>query len=564
MARFFLSQFAGKGKISVKVWVAVLSLVVYFFLSHTGQLEAWDSREGPTVRVGIVQGEERKCFSISGGFSMFNGRGDMVSTIESAGGRWKVRLLWGRPAEMVYFVVVEEEREKKAAEMTVSKLEGLGYRALVRVVGRRLEVGGRVINDNTRYWVTTGPYGSQEEAESVSRRLEGLFSPEVMADIKTEPWGMMEFIDPGGRVSLIAEDVIRVVPTDLAETRITVHDVKVGKDFHWEHSENRTYRGIMEFRIDNQGRITIINELPLEKYLYGVVPAEMNSTFPVEALKAQAVAARSRALFEMSKKHRLVAFDLSADVYSQVYGGVSKEDSITSLAVEKTRGQVIRYNGEVANALYSGVSGGRTEDPAKIWGGAPIPYLRSVWDANPASLKDDWPTTLDSEKAVAKWVKSSPRVYCNTRQREIPKGLEYTRKYFRWQVAYTRRDLERIIKKKTGQQIGLLLDIIPRQRGDSGRLTEVEIRGSKKRFRIKGELEIRKALSENHLYSSCFIVKKAIGRDGLPSRFTFIGAGWGHGVGMCQTGAAVMALEGKRYDQILRHYFQGVEIVALY
>lgn len=536
-------------------WVLLCSVV---------GLRAWDGDEGPVIRVALVRGEERKTFSVSGPFSLVNERGDKILAMASAEGRWEVQLLWGKPAELVYSVVVKDTQNKGEAEATVSWLRGLGYRALVRVVDRKLRIGIRVIGESPNFWVVIGPYQNREDAEQIRDRLKDGFSPEVIPEVKTEPWGLIELVDPKGHIPLIAENVVRLVPTDLARTKITIYGVMVGEGFHWERREDRVYKGVMEFRVDNQGRLTLINELPLEQYLCGVVPAEMSSSFPVEALRAQAVAARSRALAEMIRKPRLENFDLSADVYSQVYAGLSREDSVTNRVVRETKGQVLLYQGQIVKATYGGVCGGHTENPAKIWGGAPTPYMRPVWDANPDSSDQGWPPRLDSEEAVSKWVRSNPKVYCNTNRGEVPRALEYTKKYFRWRVSYTRSELEGIIRRKTGQWFGALRDIIPLRRGDSGRITEIEIVGSYKKFRIRGELEIRKALSKTSLYSTCFVVEKEPGRGGFPRRFTLIGAGWGHGVGMCQTGAAMMALEGKSYRQILHHYFPNTKVVTLY
>ena len=171
---------------------------------------------------------------------------------------------------------------------------------------------------------------------------------------------------------------------------------------------------------------------------------------------------------------------------------------------------------------------------------------------------------LDDEKTVSRWVTSEPHVYCNTNGLENLYYNRFDKSHFRWEVSYSRQQLEGIIRNNTGEDIGTLFDILPCNRGKSGRLTEVAILGSRKNIRITQDSCIRRALSDDFLNSSCFIIETDLGNDGIPLSFSFIGAGTGHGVGMCQTGAAVMALKGKSYRNILKHYYTGSELKKIY
>jgi SpoIID/LytB domain protein len=223
--------------------------------------------------------------------------------------------------------------------------------------------------------------------------------------------------------------------------------------------------------------------------------------------------------------------------------------------VTETCGLILKHEDKICDTFYSGVCGGYTENNENVWEGEPRTYLQGSVDAEQINLSDSF---LQNEDNVRRWIESSPKVFCNTQQGIVPDFLKYTTKYFRWQVSYSQSELSDIIAKKTGQNIGSLLDIVPLRRGVSGRLTEIELRGTRRTIIIEKELNIRKTLSENYLYSSCFVV------DRQETEFIIKGAGWGHGVGMCQTGAAMMALNGYNFKQILQHYYQQAEIVRLY
>ncbi|MCB9089692.1 MAG: hypothetical protein H6628_15440 [Calditrichae bacterium] len=223
--------------------------------------------------------------------------------------------------------------------------------------------------------------------------------------------------------------------------------------------------------------------------------------------------------------------------------------------MEQTRGEVFYDNGNILDTPFHLICGGHTEDSSGIG----EDNGREVIFAG----KYDWPTvpddftTLQDEKMVRKWIHSRPNTWSNLKGLKLPASLERVKKYFRWEVNYSRRELEDLVRRKTGEDIGILFEIIPIARGKSGRLKEVELIGSLKNYRIRGQLNIREALAHEYLPSSCFLVERELDDTGTPISFTFVGAGQGHGVGMCKTGAAVMALEGHKYKAILEHYFNN-------
>ena len=391
---------------------------------------------------------------------------------------------------------------------------------------------------------------------------------------------------------------IRIEPEDQQKSAITVHEVTIGIQFHWQRKEDQSFRGIIEFRIDKENKISVINELPIEEYLRSVISSEMSGTSPISLLQSQTVIARSWLLAQVNAPPHL-DFDVCADDHCQRYQGTQRLTPTAVQAVNDTRGQVLTYQNEICDTRYSKSCGGISENFENVWQEVRIPYLTAIIDA-PTTDCGLWIADTGTEKEkdrvnnqqsgiasmpdltneiiVRDWILSRPPAYCNATPEVLQSLLnEYDREIsaapaeasaqaglFRWKVVYQREELEQLIQKKTGEDIGTLLGLVPVKRGISGRLIYLDIIGSKKTIRVGKELKIRNALSPSHLYSSCFIVEVEKGNDGLPIQFTLLGGGWGHGVGLCQIGAAVMATKGNDYKTILFHYYPGTEISILW
>ncbi|MBN1664341.1 MAG: SpoIID/LytB domain-containing protein, partial [Deltaproteobacteria bacterium] len=286
----------------------------------------------------------------------------------------------------------------------------------------------------------------------------------------------------------------------------------------------------------------------------GVIPSEMPSGFPLEALKAQAVAARGKVLGAWGVIHQTDPYDVCARVHCQVYSGLSKCDPRTTRAARETAGIVMYSDGKMVDAIFCGVCGGHTEDVDLAWGGKAYDYLKGTFDG-PNSMKKYGP--LHIEENARRWIDDNPEVFCNANQHTVPAALDYTKKYFRWEVRLTPDEIRNALSKRK-IEIGDVLDLIPLERGVSGRIIRLKVVGSEGERIIRGELNIRQALSTTTLWSSCFYVRQE------DCQFILKGAGWGHGVGMCQTGAAIMALGGKKFHEILKHYYRSVELKRLY
>jgi stage II sporulation protein D len=400
----------------------------------------------------------------------------------------------------------------------------------------------------------------------------------------------------GGAVILcdaFGREILRAPEIRLAAAReatFTLQDVTIGVRFHWERREEQTFSGDLMFLAAGEGRLTAINGLSLEEYLASVVSSEMSGGAPFEFLKAHAVASRSWLMAMLQCKERASGeeigsertlrcegeiirwydredhdrFDVCADDHCQRYQGITRlAAGRAAEAVRATRGVFLIRDGEICDARYHKACGGMTEDYATCWEEKAVPYLSHVSDA--ARPIAPVRTETDAER----WILSSPDVYCHTKDPDLLKKILpafdcETADFFRWQVRYEREELEGILRAKAGIDFGVLRNIVPLERGPSGRIRRLRIEGSKTSIIVGKELEIRRWFSPSHLMSSAFIVTSVREPSGVPARFTLYGAGWGHGVGLCQIGAAVMAEKGFNAEEILRHYFRGTALVKRY
>lgn len=340
----------------------------------------------------------------------------------------------------------------------------------------------------------------------------------------------------------------------------SLHDVTIGVNFHWERKETQVFLGTLRLVVEAD-KITAINQLPVERYLASVISSEMKATAGLELLKAHAVISRSWLLAQMRRREENserkdgffsfikkddeiirwydredhTIFDVCADDHCQRYQGITKQTSeAVEQALKATRGRILCYGDEICDARFSKCCGGVTEEFQYCWEDSPKPYLVSVEDP-----------------------------YCNTSDKEVLSQVlnDYdleTNDFYRWTVEYTTEELSKLVNEKLKDDFGTVTDLIPLERGKSGRIWKLKIVGTKKTLTIGKELEIRRALSESHLYSSAFDVEKTA------SGFRLHGKGWGHGVGLCQIGAAVMGQKGYKYDEILLHYYRGAEIKKIY
>ena len=379
-----------------------------------------------------------------------------------------------------------------------------------------------------------------------------------------------------------------------ADASFSLSDVTIGVNFHWERKETQTFLGTLRFVVESD-KIVAINELPVEKYLESVISSEMSATSSLELLKAHAVISRSWLLAQMKKRREVAEngnnffsftkkedtlirwydredhtlFDVCADDHCQRYQGITKETSPhVAEAIRQTKGQILMDGEEICDARFSKCCGGITEEFQYCWEDTPKTYLTAVRDIA-LGVEHTLPN-LTNEEEAEKWIRFNRPAFCNTQDKKILSEVlndydQETVNFYRWKETLSQEKLQQLIADKQKMDLGAILDMKAVERGKSGRISKLQLIGTEKTFTIGKELEIRRTLSDSHLLSSAFVVDKYDkDEQGVPQRFELIGAGWGHGVGLCQIGAAVMGEQGYHYDAILLHYYQGAEIKKLY
>ncbi len=389
------------------------------------------------------------------------------------------------------------------------------------------------------------------------------------------------------------EEELLFEPVRYREASFELNDVTIGIKFHWERKEDQIFKGSLKIIIENE-KLTAINILPLENYLVSVISSEMSATSSLELLKAHAITSRSWLMAQTTKSKELqhsgktyqpisetqeeyirwydredhLNFDVCGDDHCQRYQGITRQSTkLVEQAIAETRGMLLMDGENICDARFSKSCGGISETFENVWEPEIHPYLQAIND-NP-KLPEGFDTDLTNEDAAEKWIRNAPSAFCNTREKEVLSQVlndydQETKDFYRWSLTYQQEDMAELIARKSGKDFGAILDLVPVERGKSGRLKKLKIVGTKLTLIIGKELEIRKTLSESHLYSSAFIVDKLNVTDGIPGVFLLTGAGWGHGVGLCQIGAAMMGAKGYKYDEILLHYFRGASISKEY
>ena len=393
-------------------------------------------------------------------------------------------------------------------------------------------------------------------------------------------------------------DELSFTPQQDTSSFFELQDVTIGINFHWERKEVQRFKGELKIIVEDD-RLTAINIIPIEDYLTSVISSEMSATASLELLKAHAVISRSWLLnklkvangklkvimhpdntanFELSTlPSQLIKwydhethknFDVCADDHCQRYQGITRASTPQAIeAVFATRGEVLMYEGEICDARFSKCCGGAFEEFQNCWENVKHPYLIGQRDSKTETRLPD----LTKEAEADKWIRTSPTAFCNTHNKQVLSQVlnnydQETTDFYRWRVCYSQQELSELIHKRSGIEFGKIIDLIPVERGTSGRLVRLKIVGTLRTLIIGKELEIRRTLSSSHLYSSAFVVDKEYKEDEkeIPSRFTLTGSGWGHGVGLCQIGAAVMGEQGYKYKEILSHYYPGSAIEQQY
>lgn len=438
------------------------------------------------------------------------------------------------------------------------------------------------------------------------KEIEFSFPVKFSSSVGTEISGTQKVIYQDGKIHWQGKeyDELSFIPPQNAHAFFELKDVTIGINFHWERKEVQKFKGELKIIIEGE-QLTTINVISIEEYLTSVISSEMSATASLELLKAHAVISRSW-LLEKNKELRMKNeefkrtlqkdsaanssffipnssfikwydheahrnFDVCADDHCQRYQGITRASTPQAIeAVSATRGEVLMYKGAICDARFSKCCGGAFEEFQNCWENVKHPYLIRQRDSKTQKQLPD----LNIEAEADKWIRTSPVAFCNTQDKKILSQVlnnydQETADFYRWKVSYSQQELSELIHQRSGIDFGQIIDLIPVERGTSGRLVRLKIVGTLRTLIIGKELEIRRTLSTSHLYSSAFVVDKEYEEKGhkedkIPSRFILTGAGWGHGVGLCQIGAAVMGEQGYKYEEILSHYYPGSTLEKQY
>ncbi|MDA3839406.1 MAG: SpoIID/LytB domain-containing protein [Candidatus Delongbacteria bacterium] len=486
------------------------------------------------IKIGFQHNKNSINLYFNGKYKVFDGNEEKISEFENA--PLILELFNSKPAEYDWY-------EKLDTFYDVSKMESYQEKyfykhSKVRIVRVGVEIGKF---DNFEYWVL-----------KKSQNMDGKIYPsgdfQFKKMIKKDSTGTI--VSKDGISSLKS---IKFVPEN-ENCSFTVKDVPIGIDFHWGHSEELEYEGELEVFIDNKGLLSAVNIIDLESYLISVNSSEMRSDNNIEMLKAQTVAARGTVLATMGKHHFSDGFDLCADDHCQCFQGSKRISETSRIVTSETASEVLMFDNNFCDTRYSKICGGITEKYSTCWEDMDFSYLPALTDNNEKTVIKNVMSENEAEKFISD---KSFDCYCNTYNHKLPESLEFSKDLFRWEENISLTEIKENLKNKFQREIGDILDIVSIERGYSGRIKVLEVIGTESKTTISKELNIRRLLSSSHLPSSAFVIEK--NEDG----FNLKGAGWGHGVGLCQIGAQIMGEKGHSYKDILKHYYKGSELKRL-
>lgn len=515
-----------------------------------GELKRLDFRGGePRLPIRLMEGRREATFSPRGRMRMRFGGAVEKMLDAAAGTRWTVRVTQGVPAVLSARVQLSEHRfaDREGLVAAQEEWRARGIPVRTHVLGAVYGIAGKVI-DNRRALLLVDEVLSHEDATQRQADLLQRFGVRTILfeEAQTPARGILEVRDESGAVVGLAQDRLDAESPDGAGFDVRQVEYGVGYDFHG--FEDRTFRGALQFSVDRAGLLAVVNVVPLEDLLKGLVPAEIFARAHAEALKAQAVTARGEVLAKVGIKHLADPYLLCSEQHCAVYRGRTGEAASTTAAVEATRGEALfSADGRLVDSVYSAVCGGHTEDNDIVWGGPPDPSLRGRPDILEPTADTPSPSRL------AKWL-AAPDLRAACRLSSFAQPSK-----FRWEKRFSAAQMDALVARLG---VGRVQALSLSERGVSGRARVLSVSGDQGATQVRGELNIRRLLGM--LNSSMAVVEAERDAEGRPTHWLFRGGGWGHGVGMCQTGAIGRAEAGQRYQDILRHYFNGAEVAPIY
>lgn len=523
----------------------ILTLVSGFPVLSVSQEN--ESGQSIDVRVGIVWNKDDLKVDTTGKWILKSNDSEESIALPKS---FTARAVEAKPVEWHYLVRASLSSIRTKIEEQADKLRAAGYMPEVVTEGFQNPMLDSEISGYQNYIIYLGPYEDKDKADALAAELkkDWVYSRVIPAP-KGKPSGKISIKSEG--VDLLLSGDVKLIPAGEENTLIVKPQ--------WR---NITVSYPVTIRISNEGNLNFICTIPMEEYLIGVLPSEMSTSFPLEALKAQAVAARSTTLRSLGRRHNDEDFDICSTVHCQAFSGSTFVKDTVRRAVAETVGLVLVYKGNLCEIVYHSNSGGITEDVDNIWHGGKTSYLASVIENDSGKLPDDlYPVNTDER--AEKWVTSMPDVYSNLGD-PPPRYINWAKETFRWTKKYTNDELRGYIKSEMKQDPGRIRKITTIKRGDSGRIIDLLVEGEERNIKISLEYKIRKAFAEKTLNSSCFIVIPEPAGAEFPETFTLKGAGSGHGGGLSQIGAAMMAESGKTFKDILGLYYRGAEIRKAY
>jgi stage II sporulation protein D len=512
----------------------------------------------PDLRVLLADRLAKLEFRVHGSFRLEHLDGRLLHHMPATERRWLVRSQDTIPAQMRHTVIVCAQPSARAARKVVEELEAQGFDSRIMVIG--VDDDSRSVKPGRlRHRVLSGAFETSAEAAVHMAHFQNAWRPRLLRERVEPPQGRIELADATFKLDEEIPNGLRIVPEPGGS--VTLYRLPCER-FPESPVEDRRFGGVVEFRVDNHGLMAAVCELPLEDWLCGVLPAELEAGFPGEAQRAVAVALRSMALAMRGLRHMSEDWHFCAQGHCFHFSGLTHRSEACELAVAQSVGEVLVAGDEICDAVSHACCGGHGEHKENVWSTPRETVLTGRWDLAKRPTRK---AGLEKEEAARAFILEAPAgCLCRVTRSAWPSLLESSRRGFRWREVWTRTDLEAVVRRKTGVDLGTLYEIVPVRRGASGRIIELELMGSRHNLRLQKELKIREALSSERLSSSCFTVHADLDADGLPRRFIFTGAGQGHGCGLCQVGAGALAENGWEYRAILEHYFPGTTLVRLY
>jgi stage II sporulation protein D len=523
-------------------------------LLYSPQLN-FTSQGDPVIRVGILEGKKKVEFTPSESIRVMP-QGEGGAEVVLPGDRtYTVAISESKPGRYKHWVVVDglPVAQREEADGVSKQWTQRGYLPETFEVGGLFAIRGEVF-DSRRILVAVGGTGDLDKANRLKRKLEAKFGiiGRIHSEVTKYPSGVLTLTGEGVEATVRHPSVMWVSSESGREEKIRYSIPGVEKSYG-AGTETRTYLGTLIFAPDKEGRLVAMTSLGAERLLRGVVPSEIYASAPQQALRAQAVAARNEIFGAIGVRNLADPFMQRADVYDQVYKGVGVEDARTTRAIKATRGKVMFYGKQIVEAVYSSNAGGFTEDNDNVWDAEARPYLRGRPDAPDADVPEAFKDGISEDKLEAFLDSDMP-----AHSREAPVS---STKFYRWTRSVSASEPQQWLADK-GNEVGRLKEARVLERGTSGRVVRLELSGTKGKTVVERELNVRRLFGG--LRSGLFVMSYDTDSDGHITTFRFRGAGFGHGVGMCQTGATGMASAGKSYVDILEHYYSGIDVRSLY